>query len=224
MGKVLDIIGEGSLTISDKCLQLYGFLTGSETFNAERQLSILKTIRSNLGGLGGLGDITFDGKQISQLIMTPDSKTFQDTIEEYIVIGDKLSLEEKLLKNQRLSIYGLDQILLKLMCLNEKTPSGQNLKGWYVESGAQSVWTEIVNKRKVSDMGEIALFNCRDLIECKRAEKEQELEPEPESEYDKASGLKSKFKKKHERTKKRKYTKEIPKHTKKHRRTRKHKR
>ena len=42
------IVGEGSLTISDKCLQLYGLLTGSEPFNVEKQLSLLKTIDSNL--------------------------------------------------------------------------------------------------------------------------------------------------------------------------------
>ena len=244
--KILDIVGEGSLTISDKCLQLYGLLTGSEPFNVEKQLSLLKTINSKLGELDESDDIKFDGKQISQLIMTPDNKNFREVIQEYIKIGNELK-HDKEKKNQRLSIYGLDQILLKLMCHNEKT-HGNNLKGWCVESGTQTVWTEKVRGKKVSDMGEIALFDCKDLIACSgeiepEPEMEPELEPELEPEHYKAGILKDtkkriskrtkkhKYKKKkkytkkkHKRTKKRKYIKEKPKHTKKHRRTRKYKR
>ena len=74
--------------------------------------------------------------------------------------------EEQLkLTNQRLSIYGLDQLLLKLLCLNEKV-NHNDIHGWYVEPGTQTVWTEIVNGQQVSDMGEIALFDCRNLVEC----------------------------------------------------------
>jgi hypothetical protein len=170
MGMVLDIIGEGSLTISDKCLQLYGFLTGSETFNTERQLNILKAIRLKLSELG---DIKFNDKSIPLLRITPDDKTFQDVIQEYIEIGDKLSPGEKKINNQRLSIYFLDQILLKLMCHNEKTSAlKKDIKGWYVGSRTQTVWTEKVNGKIVSDMGEIALFDCKDLIECGVPEQE----------------------------------------------------
>ena len=230
---MLDIVGEGSLTFSDKCLQLYGLLTGSEPFNVEKQLSLLKTINSKLGELDESDDIKFNGKQISQLIMTPDNKNFRDVIQEYIKIGNELK-HDKEKTNQRLSIYGLDQILLKLMCHNEKIHDN-NLKGWCVKSGTQSVWTEKVRGKKVSDMGEIALFDCKDLIACsgESSSSEPEIEPEPElepePEHYKASKSKytkkriSKRTKKHKYKKKKKYIKKNSKRTKKHKYTNKRK-
>jgi hypothetical protein len=215
--KMLDIVGEGSLTISDKCLQLYGLLTGSEPFNVEKQLSLLKAIDSNLRDLDISDDIKFDNKQISQLIMTPDKKNFREVIQGYIKIGNSLSSTVKGKKNQRLSIYGLDQILLKLMCLNEQMPGGQNLKGWCVKSGTQTVWTEIVGGKPVSDMGEIALFDCKDLIACSG-----EIEPVPEMEH-KAAILKDTKKRILKRTKKYKYKKKKKYTKKKHKRTKEHK-
>ena len=98
-------------------------------------------------------------------MITPDNKRFEDLINEYIDIGEKLSDVEKELTNQRLSIYGLDQILLKLMCFNEKLLN-KDLKGWCVPSGTQTVWAEYVDGKKLSDMGEIILFDCSNLVEC----------------------------------------------------------
>lgn len=160
---ILRIVAEGSLNIKEQGLSLYGLLTGSGPFSVKRQLSILKAIRSKIDVFNE--SISFDGQTLGQIMITPDNKRFDEVINEYIDIGKKLSGEEKELTNQRLSIYGLDQILLKLMCFNEKLLN-KDLKGWCVPSGTQTVWAEYVDGKRVSDMGEIALFDCSNLVEC----------------------------------------------------------
>ncbi len=201
--KILRIVSEGSSSIKLQSINLYGLLTGSGSYNVKKQLSILKTIHSKIDTLN---DIFFDEKTIAQVMITPDNKTFEDAINEYIEIGNKLSEEEKNLTNQRLSIYGLDQLLLKLMCFNEKTTSmSKNIKGWYVPSGTQTVWTEFVDGKQVSDMGEIALFDCGDLIECseetdkamlrKKRKTKKRKSKKKRNKYTKHKNKKKKFKK-----------------------------
>jgi len=191
--KILRVVSEGSSNIKVQSINLYGLLTGSGSYNVKKQLSILKTIHSKLDTLN---DIFFDGKTIAQVMITPDNKSFEDTINEYIEIGNEFSEEEKNLQNQRLSIYGLDQLLLKLMCFNEKTTSmSKNIKGWYVPSGTQTVWTEFVNGKQVSDMGEIALFDCGDLIECHEETDKAMLRKKRKSKKRKSKKRKSKKRK-----------------------------
>ena len=142
---------------------MYGLLTGSPPFSVNVQLNTLKTIRDNIKDYDDI--FRYDGNTIGQIMITPDKKEFANVIDEYISVGDSLDETQLRLTNQRLSIYGLDQLLLKLMCLNEKI-NHNDIHGWYVEPGTQTVWTEIVNGQQVSDMGEIALFDCRNLVDC----------------------------------------------------------
>ncbi len=160
---ILRVICRHSLNLKEQALHLYGLLTGSYSYSVNSQLSMLKSIRDNIEDYGNI--FTFDEQTVGQLKMTPDQKQFIDVINDYISIGAKLNNEQLKLNNQRLSIYGLDQLLLKLMCLNEIIRINE-IHGWYVPKGTQTVWTEIVNGKKVSDMGEIALFDCSNLVEC----------------------------------------------------------
>tara|TARA_Y100001970_G_scaffold253401_1_gene328145 strand:+ start:1972 stop:2901 length:930 start_codon:yes stop_codon:yes gene_type:complete len=162
MQSILRLFGD---TFNNQCISLYGFLTGSSLFSVRVQLSLLKSIYTEMID-NEKDDLTFNEKTISQLKVTPDSKSFKDVLKKYIEIGDNLNDSELKLKNQRLSIYGLDQILLKLMCFNEKENDKHGIKGWYIPSGTQTVWKELIDGKLVSDMGEIALFNCNNLIEC----------------------------------------------------------
>ena len=165
MQSVLGLLGD-QLTLNEQAIALYGFLSGSFIFSVSIQLSLLKTIYS---GLSEDSYLTFNKQTLSQILMTPDSREFKDVIKDYIDIGNKFSPLQLRLTNQRLSIYGLDQILLKLICMNEyNSSSNTGVKGWYVPSGTQTVWSEIVEGIKVTDMGEIALFDCRDLVSCEK--------------------------------------------------------
>jgi len=165
MQSVLGLLGD-QLTLNEQAIALYGFLTGSFIFSVTVQLSLLKTIYS---GLSEDSYLIFDKQQLSQILMTPDSRQFKEVIKDYIDIGDGFSPSQLRLTNQRLSIYGLDQILLKLICMNEyHSSSNTGVKGWYVKPGTQTVWAEIVNGKKVTDMGEIALFDCRELVSCEK--------------------------------------------------------
>ena len=116
MDNIMNLFGPGDLSM--KANSLYSFLTGSGSYNVEKQLAFLKAIHSEIEDDANL---VFDGKTASQTIMTPDAKSFKDVVQEYIKIGDDLGpvLLGPEITNQRLSIYGLDQILLKMMCLNE---------------------------------------------------------------------------------------------------------
>ena len=160
MDNIMNIFGPGNLSI--KSTALYDFLTGSG-LTAKKQLATLKSIYSEINENT---ELVFDSKTTAQTIMTPDSKSFEGVIEEYIKIGEELDEDQLATTNQRLSIYGLDQILLKMMCLNENSGIKKGIKGWIVPSGTQTVWTEFVDKVKVSDMGEIAVFDCSNLIIC----------------------------------------------------------
>ena len=160
---ILRVISRNSLNLREQAINLYGFLTGSTLYSVNVQLSILKSIKDNIEDYSNL--FTFDSNTIGQIMITPDQKNFKDVIDGYISIGNKLTIDQLKLKNQRLSIYGLDQILLKLLCLNEIIYPNQ-IHGWYVPRNTQTVWTEIVNGKQVSDMGEIALFDCSNLVEC----------------------------------------------------------
>ena len=160
---ILRVISRDSLNLREQTINLYGLLTGSPPFSVNVQLNVLKTIRDNIKDYGNI--FRYDGNTIGQIMITPDKKEFANVIDEYISIGNDLDEGQLKLTNQRLSIYGLDQLLLKLMCLNEKI-NHNDIHGWYVEPGTQTVWTEIVNGKQVSDMGEIALFDCRNLVEC----------------------------------------------------------
>ena len=165
MQSVIGLLGD-QLTLNEQAIALYGLLTGSFIFSVNIQLSLLKTIYS---GLSEDSYLIFDEKQLSQILMTPDSRGFKDVIKDYIDIGDGFSPSQLRLTNQRLSIYGLDQILLKLICMNEyNSSSNTGVKGWHVRPGTQTVWSEIVNGKKVTDMGEISLFDCRELVSCEK--------------------------------------------------------
>ena len=160
---ILRIISRDSLNLREQTINLYGLLTGSPPFSVNVQLNVLKTIRDNIKDYDDI--FRYDGNTIGQIMITPDKKEFANVIDEYISVGDSLDETQLRLTNQRLSIYGLDQLLLKLMCLNEKIIHN-DIHGWYVEPGTQTVWTEIVNGQQVSDMGEIAIFDCKNLVEC----------------------------------------------------------
>ena len=160
---ILRVISRDSLNLREQTINLYGLLTGSPPFSVNVQLNILKTIRDNIKDYGNI--FRYDGNTIGQIMITPDKKEFANVIDEYISIGNDLDETQLRLTNQRLSIYGLDQLLLKLLCLNEKV-NHNDIHGWYVEPGTQTVWIEVVNGKQVSDMGEIALFDCRNLVEC----------------------------------------------------------
>jgi len=160
MDNIMNIFGPGNLSI--KATALYDFLTGSG-LTAKKQLATLKSIYSEINENT---ELVFDSKTTAQTIMTPDSKSFEGVIEEYIKIGEELDEDQLATTNQRLSIYGLDQILLKMICLNENSSIKKGINGWIVPSGTQTVWTEFVDEVKVSDMGEIALFDCSNLILC----------------------------------------------------------
>ena len=172
MNNIMNLFGPGDLSM--KANSLYSFLTGSGSYNVEKQLALLKAIHSEIEDDA---DLVFDGKTASQTIMTPDAKSFKDVVQEYIKIGDELGpvLLGPGITNQRLSVYGLDQILLKMMCLNEtdERATKQGVKGWIVPQGTQTVWAEFVDGVQVSDMGELALFDCSNLIACGEAGKAQ---------------------------------------------------
>ena len=201
MGNIMNLFGPGDLSM--KANSLYSFLTGSGSYNVEKQLAFLKAIHSEIEDDANL---VFDGKTASQTIMTPDAKSFKDVVQEYIKIGDDLGpvLLGPDITNQRLSIYGLDQILLKMMCLNEtdEVATKQGVKGWMVPQGKQSVWSEFVDGVQVSDMGELALFDCSNLISCGEEKKAQVKKRKKTKKTKKTK--KRKKKKKKTKTKKRK--------------------
>ena len=199
---ILRVISRDSLNLREQTINLYGLLTGSQPFSVNVQLNVLKTIRDNIKDYDDI--FRYDGNTIGQIMITPDKKEFANVIDEYISIGNDLDEEQLKLTNQRLSIYGLDQLLLKLLCLNEKV-NHNDIHGWYVEPGTQTVWTEIVNGQQVSDMGEIALFDCRNLVECsakgsikkktKRKKRKNKSKSKPKKSKSKPKQSKSKPKK-----------------------------
>ena len=203
MQTLLRLFGEGE-TLKEQAKTLYNFLTGSGIFNVRIQYNLLKNIRSQLDEKDNL---TFENEILSQMKITPDNKTLNDIINDYIEIGNAFDEEKLNQTKQRLSIYGFDQILLKLICKSEQTnPKG--IQGWYIPKDTNTVWVEVVNDNVVTDMEEIALFDNSSLSKC--------------NEFLRASLKKKKRKKKSKRKKKkstrrRKVTKKI-KYTKRRRR------
>uniref|UniRef100_A0A6C0CD60 Uncharacterized protein n=1 Tax=viral metagenome TaxID=1070528 RepID=A0A6C0CD60_9ZZZZ len=196
---ILRVISRDSLNLREQTINLYGLLTGAPPFSVNVQLHILKTVRDNIKGYGDI--FRYDGNTIGQIMITPDKKEFANVVDEYISIGDSLDEEQLKLTNQRLSIYGLDQLLLKLMCLNEQV-NHNDVHGWYVPRGSQTVWIEIVKGQQVSDMGEIALFDCRNLVECsikgsikKKTKRKNKSKPKKSKSKRKSKPKKSKPKK-----------------------------
>ena len=202
---ILRVISRDSLNLREQTINLYGLLTGAPPFSVNVQLHILKTVRDNIKGYGDI--FRYDGNTIGQIMITPDKKEFANVVDEYISIGDSLDEEQLKLTNQRLSIYGLDQLLLKLMCLNEQV-NHNDVHGWYVPRGSQTVWIEIVKGQQVSDMGEIALFDCRNLVECsikgsikKKTKRKNKSKPKKSKSKRKSKPKKSKPKSKGSKTK-----------------------
>jgi len=150
MMMALNLFGGGSSR--SKCIDLYNFLTGTN-MTVKAQLVLLSNIHEQLEKIG---HETFKTIEFRHAKMTPDKILFDEVIHRYMDLGKKLSQDKD---NQRLSIYGLDQILLKLICHQESSYTTTGVKGWYIPSGTKTVWTEIVGGQEVSDMGEIALFN-----------------------------------------------------------------
>ena len=205
---ILRVISRDSLNLREQTINLYGLLTGAPPFSVNVQLNVLKTIRDNIKDYDDI--FRYDGNTIGQIMITPDKKEFANVIDEYISIGNDLDETQLRLTNQRLSIYGLDQLLLKLLCLNEKV-NHNDIHGWYVEPGTQTVWTEIVNGQQVSDMGEIALFDCRNLVDCaakgsikkktKRKKRKNKSKSKPKKSKRKSKPKKSKSKPKQSKSK-----------------------
>ena len=152
MMMALNLFGGGASR--SKCIDLYNFLTGTN-MTVGGQIVLLSNIHERLDKIG---HETFKTIEFRHAKMTPDEIRFDEVIKRYMDLGTTLS-QHKELMNQRLSIYGLDQILLKLICHQELSDTTTGVKGWYIPSGTTTVWTEIVGEQKVSDMGEIALFN-----------------------------------------------------------------
>jgi ssDNA-binding Zn-finger/Zn-ribbon topoisomerase 1 len=205
MNNIMNLFGPGDLSM--KANSLYSFLTGSGSYNVEKQLALLKAIHSEIEDDA---DLVFDGKTAGQTIMTPDAKSFKDVVQEYIKIGDELGpvLLGPGITNQRLSVYGLDQILLKMMCLNEtdERATKQGVKGWIVPQGTQTVWAEFVDGVQVSDMGELALFDCSNLIACGE-EKKAQVKKRKKTKKTKRKQTKKSKRKQTKKTKKRKKSK-----------------
>ena len=161
MQTLLRLFGEGE-TLKEQAKTLYNFLTGSGIFNVRIQYNLLKNIRSQLDEKDNL---TFENEILSQMKITPDNKTLNDIINDYIEIGNAFDEEKLNQTKQRLSIYGFDQILLKLICKSEQTnPKG--IQGWYIPKDTNTVWVEVVNDNVVTDMEEIALFDNSSLSKC----------------------------------------------------------
>ena len=152
MMMALNLFGGGSSR--SKCIDLYNFLTGTN-MTVGGQIVLLSNIHERLDKIG---HETFKTIEFRHAKMTPDEIRFDEVIKRYMDLGTTLSHHKELM-NQRLSIYGLDQILLKLICHQELSDTTTGVKGWYIPSGTTTVWTEIVGEQEVSDMGEIALFN-----------------------------------------------------------------
>mgnify|MGYP001156907910 CR=1 FL=1 len=196
MSTILKLIGDSS-TLSYQSQLLYSLLTG-HNFTVAMQLEILKMIHDKIReDEKGDYEFEFDNETISQIKVTPDNKTLSMVLDEYIEIGEKLDLDQKKLKNQRLSVYIFDQILLKLICLNEGLDGVDNdIHGWYIPYNEEynTVWKEIVNGKAVSDMSEIALFHASEkiLVETDDGRKEMNI-IECDTEY--RASLKKKKKK-----------------------------
>jgi len=166
MSSILKLIGGNSKLLYQSQL-LYSLLTGNN-FSVGMQLETLKSILDTINeNQKGDYEFVFDDETVRQMKVTPDGKSFKMVLDEYIKLGEELDSDKKKLKNQRLSIYVFDQILLKLICLNEGLDGVDNdIHGWYIphDSKYSTVWTEIVNGETVSDMSEIALFNASEKI------------------------------------------------------------
>ena len=198
MNTILKLIGGNSKLLYQSQL-LYSFLTGNN-FTVGMQLEILKSILDTIEeDENGDYELELDDETISQMKVTPDEKSLKRILNEYIELGEELDSDQKKLKNQRLSIYIFDQILLKLICLNENLNSvDNNIHGWYIpyDSDYSTVWIEMVNGEQVSDMSEIALFNASEkIIVEENGEKKDTNIIECDTEY--RASLKKKKRKKH---------------------------
>ena len=166
MSIFLRLISENSKLYYQSHL-LYSLLTGYN-FTVGMQLEILKQILDTIDDdEKGYYEFKLDDETISQMKATPDGKPFKRVINDYIELGEKWDSDKKKLKNQRLSIYVFDQILLKLICLNEGLDGVNNdIHGWYIPYDIEykTVWTETVDDEEVSDMSEIALFHASEKI------------------------------------------------------------
>ena len=180
MQTLLRLFANGS-EIYLQCAQLHRFLSGVGTTTLE-QYHMLQSILSQLEDMKTSDyELVFDKESLATMKVTPDGKTFKDSIQEYADMYSEFSDSDKKKTNQRLSIYQLDQILLKAICANESSENGikNDFQGWYVptldedneldeeyqlsdkeDKYAKTVWTEKVNGEDVTDMGEIALFDC----------------------------------------------------------------
>ena len=208
MNSILNFIAEREPLIS-QCYKLYSLLTGFN-FTVGMQLETLKGISESLSDKSLSDyDLKFEDETIAQMKVTPDGKSFKEALDEYIEMGENLDPDEKNLKNQRLSIYVLDQILLKLICINENLDGVNNdINGWYVPDDLEytTVWKEIVNGNEVFSMGEIALFNTPKTF--LNVDKENQTIIECDGEYRaslKKKKRKSKKKKKRKSKKKKKF-------------------
>lgn len=211
MQVLLRLFGEGE-TLKDQAKTLYNFLTGSGIFNVRIQFDMLKNIRSQLTEKD---NITFDNKTLGQFKITPDNKTLDDIINDYIAIGDTFDEETMNQTKQRLSIYGFDQILLKLICKSEQT-SPNGIHGWYIPKDTTTVWVEVVNDNVVTDMEEIALFDNNSLSKCelsleKASLKKKKRKKSKRKKKKKKSSKKKRFTKKRKVSKKRKKYKRLTK-------------
>lgn len=180
MQMLLRLFANGS-EIYLQCAQLHRFLSGVGITVLE-QYHMLQSILSQLEDMKTSDyELVFDKESLATMKVTPDGKTFKDSIQEYTDMYSEFSDSDKKKTNQRLSIYQLDQILLKAICANESSENGikNDFQGWYVptldedneldeeyqlsdkeDKYAKTVWTEKVNGEDVTDMGEIALFDC----------------------------------------------------------------
>jgi len=199
---VLRLLGEGQ-DLNFQAGMLYGLLSGVN-FTVGTQLSILKSIYALVNDNS---DLVFNEQALAQLSMTPDYKDMQTVLKEYIDLADDFTESNLRMKNQRLSIYGFDQILLKLMCVNEEVGNQTGISGWYIPQDTKSVWTEVVSGYIVSDMGELAIFDSRKLINCaseraslkknksKKSRKSKKFKKSRKSKKSKKSRKSKKFKK-----------------------------
>jgi len=215
MSKILKLIGDNFKLYYQSQL-LYSLLTGYN-FTVGMQLEILKSILDKIDEKED-NELEFDDETIQQIKITPDGKTLRRVLNEYIEIGENLEPDEKKLKNQRLSVYIFDQILLKLICLNENLSGVDNdIHGWCIpyDSDYSTVWKEVVNDEVVSDMSEIALFHVSEKISVETDDGRKEINIiECDTEY--RASLKKKKRKKSKKHKSKKRNKSKKRKSKRH--------
>jgi len=164
ISSLLRLFGENS-SYNKQCSVLYNFLTGGGVFRVNMQLALLKSLSLSLKETKlNYNDL------LMNLLLNDKSKNIEEEIKELIEYGNLLPTSDLEKKNQRLSVRGLDLLLLKCMRISEKgnQTDGKRItgiEGWYIREDKGSVWNKkLPNPSNKSEnqsysIGEVALFD-----------------------------------------------------------------